>query len=75
MMFEFRPSWNNIHDTFPTGTVQDTITLSDLEPAGTASVSGNCNSHLALFTTERQREFRPEMTFTQKLLKTQVYVN
>ena len=22
--FELRPSWNNIHDTFPTGTAQDT---------------------------------------------------
>jgi hypothetical protein len=22
--FELRPSWNNFHDTFPTGTVQDT---------------------------------------------------
>jgi len=25
--FELRPSWNNIHDTFPTGTVQDTTEL------------------------------------------------
>jgi hypothetical protein len=24
LSFELRPSWNNIHDTFPTGTVQDT---------------------------------------------------
>jgi hypothetical protein len=24
LKFELRPSWNNIHDTFPTGTAQDT---------------------------------------------------
>ena len=24
LKFELRPSWNDIHDTFPTGTVQDT---------------------------------------------------
>ena len=24
LKFKLRPSWNNIHDTFPTGTVQDT---------------------------------------------------
>jgi len=24
LKLEFRPSWNNIHDTFPTGTTQDT---------------------------------------------------
>jgi hypothetical protein len=24
LRFQFRPSWNNIHDTFPTGTAQET---------------------------------------------------
>jgi hypothetical protein len=24
--FELRPNWNNIYDTFPTGTAQDTTT-------------------------------------------------
>jgi hypothetical protein len=27
LKFEHRPSWNNIHDTFPTGTAQDTTGL------------------------------------------------
>jgi hypothetical protein len=26
LRFELRPSWNDIHDTFPTGTMQDTTT-------------------------------------------------
>jgi hypothetical protein len=30
LMFELRPSWNYIHDTFPIGTAQDT-TISSLE--------------------------------------------
>jgi len=45
------------------------VKLSDLEPAGTGRVSGNCNSQLALFTTERQRELRPAVSFSKTCLK------
>jgi len=30
LKFELRPSWNNIHDMFPTGTAQDTTAISIL---------------------------------------------
>jgi len=35
------------------------VALRDLEPAGKGTVSGSCNTQLALFTTERQRDWRP----------------
>ena len=39
------------------------VTVRDLEPAGRGTVSGSCNSQLALFTTERQRDLRPAVKF------------
>ena len=42
------------------------ITLRDLEPAGKGTVSGNCNTQLALFTTERQRDLRPAVKFRKR---------
>jgi len=45
------------------------VTLHVLEPAGTGTVSGSRNSQLALFTTERQRELRPAVSFSKTCLK------
>jgi hypothetical protein len=45
------------------------VTLRNLQPAGTWIGSGSCNSHLALFTTERQRELLPAVTFSKICLK------
>jgi hypothetical protein len=45
------------------------VTLRDLEPAGTETFGGSCNSQLALFTTERQRELRPAVEFSKSCLK------
>ena len=45
-----------------------------LEPAGTGTVSGSCNSQFALFTTERLRELRPAVAFSKTCLK-QVSMN
>jgi len=41
------------------------FTLRDLEPAGTGTVNRSCNSQLALFTTERQCAWRPEVAFSK----------
>ena len=45
------------------------VTLRDLEPAGTGTVSRSCNSQLALFAAERQRELWPAVTFSKSCVK------
>jgi hypothetical protein len=45
------------------------VTLRDLEPVGTGTASRSCSSQLALFTPERQREFRPAVEFSKICLK------
>ena len=51
------------------------VTLHDFEPAGRGTVIGSCNSQLALFTTERQRELRQAVSFFENLLKTHLFVH
>jgi len=43
--------------------------LRGTEPAGTQTVSGSCNSQLALFITERHRELRPAVAFSKNSWK------
>jgi len=50
------------------------VTLRDLEAAGQGTVSRTCNSYLALYKTERQRELLLAAAFSKNLLKTQVRV-
>ena len=45
------------------------VTLRDVEPVGTGIVSGSCAWQFALFTTGRQRELRPEVSFFKTGLK------
>jgi len=44
------------------------VTLHELEPAVTGTFSRSYNWQLALFTTERQRELRPEVAFSKTRL-------
>jgi len=45
------------------------VTLRNLQPAGTWIGSGSCESQLAVFTTERQRELLPAVAFSKICLK------
>jgi len=45
------------------------VTLGDLEAAVKGTVNGSCNWQLALFTTARQRELQPEVSFSKTCLK------
>ena len=44
------------------------VTLGDIEPDGTRTVSRSCKSHLALFTVDRQRALRPTVAFSETCL-------
>jgi hypothetical protein len=50
------------------------VTLRDLEAAGQGTVSKTCNSYLALYKPERQRELLLAAAFLKNLLKAQVKV-
>jgi hypothetical protein len=50
------------------------FTLHDLEAAETGTVSRTCNSYLALYKPELQRELLPAAAFSKNLLKAQVRV-
>jgi len=41
------------------------VTLRNVQPAGTRTGSGSCNSHLAVFTMERQRELLLAVAFSK----------
>ena len=49
--------------------MQVTVTLCHTEPAGTGTVSRNCNSQLVLFTTEWQRELQLVAAFLKICLE------
>lgn len=49
--------------------MQVTVTICHTEPAGTGTVSINCNSQLVLFTTEWQCELQPAMAFLKICLQ------
>ena len=49
LKFELSPSWNNIHDTFPTGTAQDTAErLSSLLYMGLLKMLETLHAHIEL---------------------------
>jgi hypothetical protein len=51
------------------------VTLRDLEPAGTRTISVCYNSQLELFTSERRGDLRSVVAFSKTCFKAQVGVN
>jgi hypothetical protein len=51
------------------------VTLRNLEPAGTRTISVSYNSQLALFTSERRGDSRSVVAFSKTCFKAQVGVN
>jgi len=45
------------------------VALRDLEPAVTGTVGWSCESQLALFTPERQRELLPAVAFSKTYIE------